>query len=170
MNNQIEIIEREEEKTLQIYAEAAVMKIPVVTGNAYKKIMKLAEEQKIEVTGAPFVRYLEINWNEVNTENKFAAFIKMFTHKWKMEIGFPVKNKIAGSGEIKQSVITKGKYVKLIHHGPYQKVGGTYKQMLAWIKQNNLTVKNESIEFYLNDPHTTKKANLETIVLIPLAG
>ncbi|MBI1936995.1 MAG: GyrI-like domain-containing protein [Ignavibacteriales bacterium] len=168
MNNQVKIIEREEENTLQIYAEAAMMKMPVAIGNAYKKIMQNINEQKTEAAGAPFVRYLEINWDKVNTENKFAAFIKMFTRKWKMEIGFPVKNNIDGTGEIKKSTIPKGKYLKSLHRGPYQKVGYTYKRMTAFTKQNNLAIKNESIEIYLNDPRTTKKENLETIVLIPL--
>ena len=44
----------------------------------------------------------------------------------------------------------------------------TYKKMIKWVDENDLKVKNESIEIYLNDPGDTKKEDLETEVLIPL--
>ena len=40
--------------------------------------------------------------------------------------------------------------------------------MIEYSNENNLKVKNESIEFYLNDPKTTQNSNLETELLIPL--
>jgi len=93
----------------------------------------------------------------------------MFTKKWNMLIGFPVKEKTEGEGNIKSGSIEKGRFVKAIHRGPYQKVGETYKLMTDYIKKENFKIKNESIEYYLNDPKTTKKEDLETIVLIPIA-
>jgi len=59
-------------------------------------------------------------------------------------------------------------YLRAIHIGPYQKIGDTYRKMIEYSNENNLKVKNESIEFYLNDPKTTQNSNLETELLIPL--
>ncbi len=169
MSNQIEVIEKETEHTLEINANVPMMKMPVVIGSSYKAIAEYLGKKGLECSGVPYVRYVDLNWSELNNENKFLLFIKMFTKKWNMLIGFPLKEKTEGEGNIKSGTIEKGKFVKMLHRGPYQKVGSTYKAMGEFIKKENFKIKNESIEYYLNDPKTTKKEDLETIVMIPLA-
>ena len=93
----------------------------------------------------------------------------MFTRKWKLQIGFPLYNKAEGRGNIKAGFLPGGRFVKTEHRGPYHKVGKTYKKMLAWIRENNLKIKGESIEIYNNDPRITKKEKLETTILIPIS-
>jgi effector-binding domain-containing protein len=165
----VDVIEREMEYTLEIKAEAAVWKMPMIIGKAYKSIAEYMEKKNVECVPAPFVRYINVNWEEANQGGKFKMFLKMFTYKWTMLIGFPVKEKIEGEGGILSGVLTKGKYIKAIHKGPYQKVGDTYAVLTEYIKENNIKIKNESMEIYTNDPKITPKENLETIVLIPFA-
>lgn len=169
MSFQIEVIEKETEYTLEINEIVPMWKMPMIIGSSYKAIAEYLGKKGLECIAAPYVRYIDLNWNELNNENKFFSFIKMVTKKWNMLIGFPVKEKTEGEGNIKAGIIEKGKFVKAVHRGPYQKVGDTYKLMTAYIKKENLKIKNESIEYYLNDPKTTKKEDLETTVLIPIA-
>lgn len=168
MSNKIEIVEREEVPVLEIKAEAAIWKMPSVIGSCYKSIMDLLKSKQSDAAKEAYVHYLDINWDELNNENKIKMFFKMFAYKWNMKIGFTLREKVEGEKSISADVLKKGKYVKTLHKGPYQKVSDTYKEMLAFLKERNLNYKNESIEFYLNDPRTVKKEDLETIVLIPL--
>lgn len=167
--SKVDVIEREMEYTLEIKAEAATFKIPMVIGKCYKSIMEYMEKKKVECSSAPYVRYIDVDWDAVNKTNKFMLFLKMITYKWNMVIGFPVKEKVDGEGEIISGVLAKGKYLKAIHKGHYQKLVDTYTIMLAYIKENDIKIKNESMEIYTNDPRTTKKEDLETIVFIPFA-
>ncbi len=167
--SKVDVIEREMEYTLEIKTEAAVFMMPMVFGKAFKSIGEHMDGKKIECKSAPFVRYLNVNWEEVNKMSKFMMFLKMFTYKWNMVIGFPVIEKADGEGNITPGVIPNGKYLKAIHIGPYKKVGDTYAFMTDYIIENGIKIKNESIEIYTNDPRTTKKEDLETIVLIPFA-
>jgi effector-binding domain-containing protein len=168
MPEQIEVIERHADGTLEIRATAAVFKMPMVIGSSLKKIVSLINEHSTIPSGAPFVRYVNFSWDKLNNEGKFMSFIRMFTRKWEMHIGFPIVLDITPTGEIQKGLIPKGKYVKSIHRGPYKKIGVTYKSMNEWIKKEGLSVKNEAIEFYLNDPRIVKKEDLVTEILIPL--
>lgn len=169
MSNKIEIIQREVEDTLEVAVNVPMWKMPFKMNKIYKQIIKHLEDSETKFSSAPYARYLEINWTKLNNESKLSAFVKMFTRKWKLKIGFPVDKKITGSGNIESGVIPAGSYVKTIHRGTYQKVAETYNRMLTWTDQQEIAVKNESIEIYLNDPRTTKMEDLETIVLIPVA-
>ncbi len=169
MNNDIEIVERETEQVLEIHARVPMWKMPFVMSKAYKRIAEYFETAGVEPSGVPYAHYLNVDWADVNEESKFAAFIKMFTRKWEFLSGFPVGSTMEGSGDIQPGTLPGGRYIQTLHRGPYHKVGGTYKQLMAWVAQEGLTVRNASVEIYLNDPRTTKQADLETIVLVPLS-
>lgn len=169
MDNSVEIINNQAKCTIQITANIPMWKMPVVIGNAYKDITKYMDKNAAKPSGPPFVRYLNVKWNEINRVNKVTAFIKMFTRKWNMIIGFPIDKKLDGEKDLKPGELPGGKFVKTIHRGAYQKVGITYNKLLSFIVKENLNYKNESLEIYLNDPETTKEEDLETIVLIPIS-
>ncbi len=168
MLNDVVIIKKEKEFTLEIGANCTMPKLPGTIKNSYIKIMDYMAKLNVKPTETPFVRYVNLNWGELNKQNKFVAFLKIFTQKWEMLIGFPVKNSVPGEGEIVAGFIPAGRYVKAVHKGAYHKVGDTYKKMVSFIEKENLQYGNESIEYYLNDPKVTKKEDLETIVLIPI--
>ncbi len=97
-----------------------------------------------------------------------ANVIGMFTKKWHFQVGIPISRDISSSSPLKCSFIQNTKYIKTIHHGAYHKVGQTYKKMYVWAVEQQLSLGNESIEFYLNNPKEVKKELLETMVLIPI--
>jgi NAD(P)-dependent dehydrogenase (short-subunit alcohol dehydrogenase family) len=80
----------------------------------------------------------------------------------------PVKTPLQGRGDIQPGTIEGCRCIRAILHGPYRNVGKTYTAMLAWAKEKDLRIMDESIEFYLNDPRTTSQQDLETEVLVPV--
>ncbi len=168
MVHQIEVIEKEIGNVLQIYEEISMMQMPKVMSSDYTKILDYLKLQNSEMVGAPYARYLDIDWEKETNKGFFGILKDVFSKKWKIQIGMVSSNKLQEKGNIKPAVYENKKYVKTIHRGPYQKVGATYKEIYAYIKENKLIPKNESFEFYLNDPRETKKEELETEVLIPL--
>ncbi len=168
MAHQIEVIEKEIGNALEIYEEIKMMEMPKVMGADYKKILEHLKNNNSEMLGAPYARYIGVDW-EVETNKGFFGILKdVFTKKWKIQIGMVSSKKLTENGNIKPIVHENKKYVKTIHKGPYQKVGATYKALFNYIKENNLDPENESFEFYLNDPGKVSKEELETEVLIPV--
>jgi effector-binding domain-containing protein len=168
MNTQVEIIERAEEHTIGKRVDCSVMKMPAEIKNAYLEIMDFVKESSGETSGMPFVKYIDVNWQGLMEESKLKAFFRAFTRTWHMVIGFPVKEKIEGNGNLVSGIFEGGKYIKTIHLGPYQKVTPAYKRIVAYAESKNLEMKDESIEIYTNDPRETPKEELETIILVPL--
>ena len=168
MKNDVEIIKKEKKFALEIAASTTMPKLPGTIKKSYQQINDYLAKVNAKPTEAPFVRYIHLNWEELNKQNKFIGLLKIFTQKWDMLIGFPINGNLPGEGEIVAGFIPAGRYVKAVHKGPYQKVGATYKKMIAFIKKENLKYGDECIEYYLNDPKTTKKEDLETIVMIPI--
>lgn len=48
------------------------------------------------------------------------------------------------------------------------KVGSTYDKCVAFSKQETISLKDYSIEYYLNDPKATKTEDLKTRILVPI--
>ncbi|OGS36188.1 MAG: hypothetical protein A2293_01220 [Elusimicrobia bacterium RIFOXYB2_FULL_49_7] len=165
---EIEIITREMVHTLEMRAETPAWSAATAIAGICTRISEYLQEQKEEPTGVPFVIFTEIDWKRAASDGKLASFIKMFTNKWKLIVGFPVKSQMQGSGEIVQGTIAKGRYIKALHCGPHQKSGDTYKAILAWAIENKLNMKNESVEFLLNDQRTAKPQDFRTEILVPL--
>lgn len=164
----VEVVERQDEYTLEINGKASMMMMSKVIGKGYEDIYNYMKKNEIPCEAPPYIKYVNFSWDDVEGGNKFLGFLKMFTKKWDMEMGFPVKKEYAGEGIIKSGKIAGGKYLQTMHKGPYQKVGSAYKLLMAYMKENKLKAKEECMEIYLNDPKMTKKEDLETIVLIPL--
>ena len=168
MNTDFEIIEKEIGNVIEIEENEATWKLPSIMKKDYKKIFEYLKSQNTECSDAPYAHYLDVDWDAQINKSTFSNFLDIFTKKWHFWAGVPTSLKLDGEENLKSREIGKRRYAKAIHLGPYQKVGKTYENMYKWIKEQGLTEKNESFEFYLNDPRNTKKELLETLVLIPI--
>ncbi len=166
----IEIIEKEISDVIEIEERAPMWKMPSAMARDFTLILELLKSKGIDCKEAPYARYLDIDWDLEMKKGVFVNFIGMFTKPWHFQAGMHVSSKIEGADNLVCRTIKKQKYVKTIHYGPYQKVGATYKKMYIWAKAQKLSLENESMEFYLNDPKNTEKNSLETMVLIPIAN
>ena len=170
MKDEFEIVEKEIGATLEIEKRAPIWKMPSVMGRDYRRLSEYLKSQDCESSGAPYTRYLDIDWETQLSHNPIANLLGMFTKKWRFQVGMPTSRELVGEGDIKASVIEKKRYVRALHRGPYKKVGKTYAGMYVWMKKNGLSPGDESIESYLNDPTETGQEDAETLVLIPIVN
>lgn len=168
METLVEIVTKEIGNVIEIEENVGMMKIPQAMGRDLTMITEYMKKNNVKCAEPPYSRYLEINWKVQMNMSKFASFMAMFTKKWRFMVGMPTSVKMESQGVMKTGFYKTQRYVKAIHRGPYQNVGKTYTEMYKWLTANGLKALPESIEFYLNDPHNTKKADLETLVLIPV--
>ena len=75
---------------------------------------------------------------------------------------------VPGKAELRSQVLPSQHFVRGIYRGSYQKCGVTYKALYDWAMAQKLSLQNEAIELYVNDPHEVDKADIETVILIPL--
>ncbi len=168
MEKQIEIITREIGNVIEIEENVSMMKMPQVMGRDLTMITEYMKANNVKCAEPPYSRYLDINWKVQMNMSKFANFMAMFTKKWHFMVGMPTSVKMESQGVMQTGLYPSQRYVKATHFGPYHKVGNTYAEMYKWLTAKGLKALPESIEFYLNDPHTVKKEDLETLVMIPV--
>jgi effector-binding domain-containing protein len=162
------IIDKDVEYTLEIEKNIAMWKMPQEIGQGYKAIIDYLKEKGTEPAGIPYVHYLGIDWGSIGRKNKIKSILQIFTRKWRLRIGFPVRERIEGNDYIVAGSIPAGRYIQALHRGPYEGLETTYGELRDWAKQQNLRIANETIERYLSNPQTVKKEDLETIVLVPI--
>jgi AraC family transcriptional regulator len=166
MSNPVKLITRDEQKALVIRDQVSTLKLPKVMGPAYMKIAEYMKKKGAEPTEAPFTSYKVDNWDEAINIKGLKAIISLFTKKWDIEMGFPLTEDVPATDSIEISTLLGGEYIQILHVGPYQKVGDTYKKIYQYVQEHNLVLDNQSYEFYRNDPRDTPKDKLETLVLI----
>ena len=167
-NTGFEIVEKEIGSVIEIEEITAIWKMPKVIGKNYERIMAYIKSQESDMSDVPYTHYVEVDWEEQCSKSGLAMFIEVFTKKWHFFVGMPTTKALPGDGDMKARNIELKKFVKGIHHGPYQYLGTTYKAMYAWIKEQNLSIKNESYECYMNSPCEVKKEDLETTILVEI--
>lgn len=166
-----QIVTREEVLSFETEGCASIFGMSSVIRKAGQSLIAILSRYGQTPKGDFYIRYLNIDWAEESRNSpRWRFFLRIFTKKWSMKIGFPIQTPIPDCETFKTSRIPAGKYAQSLHKGNYYKVGSTYKAMLAEIRTRALVSKSESLEIYFNDPRTTKTEDLETLVLIPLAG
>lgn len=165
---EFEIVEKEIGNVIEIENRVSMMKMAKTMGKSYSKIMSYIHINQTECSEAPYTRYPDIEWEHQTGKNIIRDISDMFFKKWHFFCGVPSGKKLHSSGDIISKILPKRKYVKAIHHGPYQKVGKLYSAMYKWIIENGHKPQKESIEYYTNDPSEVEEEEIETIVYIPI--
>ena len=145
-------------------------KIPKLLGDNFPRIDKQISEKGGNRAGAPYVRYMEIDWQQMRHCGPLRMIWLMLTAKQPMRIGMAVDAPIEGDGDIEAVAIDSQTCVRTIHKGPYQKVGDTYKKIVDWAEANGVELADYTMENYINDPTTVAKEDIETLILIPVAS
>jgi effector-binding domain-containing protein len=168
MEPEFETVEKEIGHVLEIEERIPMWKMPSTMGRDLKELSGHLENQGVEPAGAPYSRYLGVDWKTELAKPKLMMFLEVFSKKWHMMIGIPTGREVAGEGSMQSSYLPKGKYLRTVHLGPYHKLGATYEKTGNWAQENGIELADTSIESYLNDPANTAKADLETEILIPI--
>ncbi len=155
---------------LEVARNAPMWKIPKLLGDNFPRIEKQITAQGGNRAGSPYVRYMEIDWQEMRHCGPLRMMWKMLTSKQPMRIGMTVEAPVEGEGDIEPISIGSLTCVRTIHRGPYQKLGDTYKEVVDWAEANNVELADHTMEHYINDPTTVAKEDIETLILIPVVG
>lgn len=146
------IITNEKEiNVLKIRTHTSASELANTLGSCYGRIMQHLQEGTIQMSGAPFVIYYNMDMNDLD-----------------IEVGIPIASKTTGDGEVTIGVIASGKFLSTIHSGPYETVEKAYQDLGLFIEENNLNPTGLAYEFYLNDPSEVRPEDIQTKIMFPL--
>ena len=166
MADQFEVVEKAIGPVVEIEEYARVWRMPATFARDYKRIADYLATQGAECVDMPYARYLEMDWEKELNRGKLATFFSLLTKKWHFFVGMPCSKPVPAEAELSSQVLTSQRYVRGVHRGPYQKCGATYRALYDWATAQNLSLKNEAIECYVNDPREVDEADIETVILI----
>lgn len=168
MNHEFEVVEKAIGPVIEIEEWAKVWRMPATFTRDYKRIADYLTSQGAECVDMPYGRYQDMDWELEVNKGKLATFFSLLTKKWHFFVGMPTSKPLPAEGELKSQVLETQRYARAVHRGPYQKCVETYKVLYEWVKSQGLSLKNEAIECYVNDPHEVDEADIETVILIPI--
>lgn len=168
MADQFEVVEKTIGPVLEIEECVKVWRMPATFTRDYKRIANYLDTHGAECVDMPYARYLDMDWEVELNRGKLATFLAMLTKKWHFFAGMPSSKQVPGEGELISRVYPGQRFVRGVHRGPYQECSATYRALFEWAGSQGLSLKNEAIECYVNDPHEVDKADIETVILIPL--
>jgi effector-binding domain-containing protein len=123
-------------------------------GRLYSSIMAEIGKQQLQMSGPPFVHYLD--YDDTSGSSNYMA-------------GIPVVR--AGEDtDVVHSVSYAGmKVVQALHTGPYEEFVNSYAEIGEYIRDNSLKVTGQAFEFYLTDPGSEPDPNnWKTLIAFPL--
>jgi effector-binding domain-containing protein len=123
-------------------------------GRLYGLIMAEIGKQSLQMSGPPFVHYLD--YDEATGHSNYVA-------------GVPVVRAGEETDEVHPRSYKEMKVVQAMHTGPYEEFVNSYAEMETYIEENSLKVTGQAFEFYLTDPGTQPDPNKwKTLIAFPL--
>lgn len=136
-----------------VRAEVPMAELRSVFDRGFHAVMHTVEAQGVAIAGPPFGFYPRMPGDTV-------AVI----------VGFPVAAPITSDGRVEPFNLPGGRVVTGTHVGPYETLGQTYEQLMAWTRAEGLTLAEEMWESYLSDPSSEPDpATWRTLIVWPLA-
>jgi effector-binding domain-containing protein len=140
-----EVVETQAQPVLSVKKVTSVANLPQELGKAYGAILAYLKEKGKQALGPAFT-----------------AYFNMDMEKLEVEMGFPVAEEIAGSGDIIASHIPAGKKATAMHKGPYKEMAATYEALTKWIGENGHVPAGVVYEYYYNSPMEVPESELLT--------
>ena len=148
----MEIFILKDQPTLSVRTTTSVSALPQTIGEIYQEIAGYLSELKSAPAGFPFVIYYNMDMDRLDAE-----------------IGFPAVPGSPGTGRIKASVLPGGRFLHMVHTGPYRTLDQSYQKAMAYLEQERIVVQEWMYEMYYNDPDETPEEKLLTGVFFPIA-
>ncbi len=104
--------------------------LPTVIPQSIGEVFGFLGQHGAEPRGAPFIRYHVIDMDR----------------ELDVEIGVPVDAALPANGRVKPASLPAGRYVSLIHTGPYPELVQANAALLDWAAQQGLTLDHHSTE------------------------
>jgi len=150
----IEVSAQKSQLAVAVKKENATMaEISVLATEGLQKVFGLLARNGVEIAGAPYLAYS-------NGNADFTQF--------DVELGIPVREEVAVTGEFFMSKTCEGKAITAMHKGAYKDVEMTYVALMQYMTENKLESTGVYYDYYLNDPADTPENELLTKVVFPI--
>jgi len=127
-------------------------------GPAWEKLASFMKKNKLFSFGTDFIG---VSYDDPSITE---------TEKLRYDACASVKKELKPEGEVGYKVLEGGLFAIFRHTGPYAGLSQTYDQIyLNWLPASGYELRDyPPLEFYLNDPDSTKPENLKTDIHIPV--
>jgi effector-binding domain-containing protein len=143
----------ESQPAAAIRAEVPMAELRNVFDRGFHAVMQAVAAQGVAITGPPFGFYPRMPGDTVA-----------------VVVGFPVAGPITADGGVEPFTLPGGRVVTGTHVGPYETLGQTYEQLMAWTRAEGLTLAEGMWESYLSDPKSEPDPTAwRTLIAWPLA-
>ena len=150
----IEVTNQKSQIAVALKKESATMaEISVLATEGLQKVFGFLTQQGIEIAGAPYLAY-------TNGNADFSRF--------DVELGIPVSEEVAVSGEFFMSKTCEGKAITATHKGAYKDIDAAYTALMEYMAENKLESTGVYYDYYLNNPADTPESELLTQVVFPI--
>jgi effector-binding domain-containing protein len=122
MNSEPKTDERQEQPYMGIRTATPMRELPTVIPRSIGEVFDFLNGHGVQPRGAPFIRYHVIDMQG----------------ELDIEIGVPVDAVLAGDGQVQPGILPAGRYVSLVHTGPYPELMQANADLLAWAAQQGL--------------------------------
>jgi len=125
--------------------------------SAWRALIKFADEKKLFKDN---VQAIGIGYDDPTITEP---------DKIRYEACISVDDDVAPEGEFGVKRIPGGKYIKLLHKGPYQELENSYRKLYQFVLQNEISLGYKPcFDKYLNSPQSTKPEDLRTEIYLPV--
>ena len=76
-----------------------------------------------------------------------------------LEVGLPTARPVQPEGRVEPSSLPAGRVARLIHHGAFNGLGGSWQRLGAWIAEQGLTPAGSMWEVYVIQPRPDMNPN-----------
>lgn len=140
-----QVTNESKQAVLSIRTTSSVENLPQILGACFSQIMGYMQQEGVEMSGAPFTAYYNMDMNNLD-----------------IEVGVPIGSEVKGEGTIKCNYIPSGKYISTLHIGSYSQIEPAYNALGKYMEEHNFVATGVAYEFYLNDPVEIPEERLET--------
>ncbi|WP_448070490.1 GyrI-like domain-containing protein [Georgenia yuyongxinii] len=150
----IHLIDVEEQPVAGVRQHVRLAELTTVLDSAFPKVLDAIRQAGAVPAGAPYARYFGTPSDTVD-----------------VEVGFPVAEPFAASGDVVVSTLPAARAAEAVHTGSYDRLPETYRRLETWIAEHDLQALDESWEVYEAGPDSDPDpATWRTRVLFPVSG
>jgi effector-binding domain-containing protein len=131
-----------------------------IIAELFSQLFEFVFKRQVAIAGMPMLLLHETSKEEAEEAER--------TGTADVEVAVPVNGHIRPEGEFFSYTLPGGTMARIVHLGPYETMGDSYKRIFAWIDERDLGMKGPIREVYYNDPREVRPEEIKTEILVPV--